>query len=252
MTKVCVKCKKEKELEFFNKGNCKFNTRSDCKECQRKYKQNWSIQNQEHINTYAKNTQSKRRTYILTHKEQRQNTIKKFYNKHKQKIINNYKQKYKKIKSNPELLEQFRKKNRDYVCNKRKIDITFKLKNNLRCKLRKALKANIKKSKSSIELVGCTLEILKIHLESQFKTGMNWANYGNKQNQWVIDHILPCELFDLNDVNQQKFCFNYKNLQPLWKHENDNKSDILPNGKKARTLTKEEKLQYLKSLGYGF
>ena len=38
-----------------------------------------------------------------------------------------------------------------------------------------------------------------------------------------IDHIKPCASFDLTDPAQQKECFNYKNLQPLWAFDNISK-----------------------------
>jgi len=41
---------------------------------------------------------------------------------------------------------------------------------------------------------------------------MNWKNHGD----WHIDHIYPCSKFYLNDPEEQKICFNYKNLAPLW------------------------------------
>ena len=34
------------------------------------------------------------------------------------------------------------------------------------------------------------------------------------------DHVRPCSLFDLTDLEEQKKCFNFKNLQPLWAEEN--------------------------------
>jgi hypothetical protein len=34
---------------------------------------------------------------------------------------------------------------------------------------------------------------------------------------WEIDHIKPCASFDLTDIKQQKECFHYTNLQPLFK-----------------------------------
>ena len=45
------------------------------------------------------------------------------------------------------------------------------------------------------------------------------------QGEWHIDHIKPCAAFDLTDPKQQKECFNYKNLQPLWAQDNIKKSD---------------------------
>ena len=80
---------------------------------------------------------------------------------------------------------------------------------------------NFKKSKSTETLVGCSFEDLKAHLESQFKDGMNWENYG----QWHVDHIRPCVSFDLAKKSEQLECFHYTNLQPLWAEENIKKSD---------------------------
>jgi endogenous inhibitor of DNA gyrase (YacG/DUF329 family) len=69
---------------------------------------------------------------------------------------------------------------------------------------------------------------LKQHLESLWKPGMSWENYGS-QTGWVIDHIIPLKYykdnFDLaNDVEIQKKAFGIQNLQPLWWLENAKKS----------------------------
>jgi len=50
---------------------------------------------------------------------------------------------------------------------------------------------------------------------------MSFSNYG----KWHIDHIIPCARFDLRKPNEQKKCFNYKNLQPLWAFDNLSKND---------------------------
>jgi len=42
---------------------------------------------------------------------------------------------------------------------------------------------------------------------------MNWKNIH-------IDHIIPCSSFDMSDEEQQRKCFNYKNLQPLLAKDN--------------------------------
>jgi hypothetical protein len=73
-----------------------------------------------------------------------------------------------------------------------------------------------RKCASTMELVGCTIEELREHLEAQFGPGMTWKNRG----EWHIDHIRPCVSFDLSDPAQQRECFHYTNLQPLWAHDN--------------------------------
>lgn len=73
-------------------------------------------------------------------------------------------------------------------------------------------------------LLGCTVEQFREHIASQFKRGMTWANYG----RWEVDHIIPCASFDLSKPDQQRQCFHFTNLQPLWQSENRRKSDNVP------------------------
>ena len=56
----------------------------------------------------------------------------------------------------------------------------------------------------------------KKYLEAKFQYGMSWENYG----EWHVDHIKPCSSFNLEDPEEQKKCFHYKNLQPLWAKDN--------------------------------
>jgi hypothetical protein len=80
------------------------------------------------------------------------------------------------------------------------------------------IKQKTTKCKKTLELLGCSLEEARNYIQSKFKEGMTWENYGLYG--WHIDHIIPCASFDLKDPEQQKKCFNYTNLQPLWWHEN--------------------------------
>jgi len=75
-----------------------------------------------------------------------------------------------------------------------------------------------KKSVATMLLVGCSLEQLKLHLESKFLSGMSWKNH--TVHGWHVDHIKPCSSFDLTDLEQQKICFHWSNLQPLWWQDN--------------------------------
>ena len=109
-----------------------------------------------------------------------------------------------------------------YLAKKMKQDGQFKIRKNIRDRMRSAMQGK-SKSKNTMELLGCTIEELKTHLEKQFTHGMNWDNYGKKG--WHIDHILPCASFDLTDPEQQRKCFHYTNLQPLWATDNYKKKD---------------------------
>ena len=98
---------------------------------------------------------------------------------------------------------------------RRRTNPAFKIRCNLASRLYSALKGK-PKSTTTMLLVGCDIEFLKGHLESKFKTGMTWENYGT----WHIDHIKPCALFDLLKSEEQKKCFHFSNLQPLWAKDN--------------------------------
>ncbi len=81
------------------------------------------------------------------------------------------------------------------------------------------------KTKHTFELIGCTSEELKAHIEKQFEKKMTWKNYG----KWHVDHIIPLahfeKHFDMNEVYNQKIAFNFNNLQPMWAEENLKKKD---------------------------
>lgn len=111
-------------------------------------------------------------------------------------------------------------KRRFYFKNRYHNDTDFRLIINIRNRVRMALNRNTKSGKT-IELIGCSIDVLKKHLELKFKHGMSWGNYG----EWQIDHIEPCSSFDMSSIDAQKECFHYSNLQPLWMLENRLKSN---------------------------
>lgn len=107
----------------------------------------------------------------------------------------------------------------EYTRKRLRVDPYYRLQRQLRGRLRKAFLAqgSVRAARSA-ELVGCTPAELKCWIEAQFQPGMSWENYGYRG--WHIDHIRPCISFDLNDPEQQRQCFHYTNLQPLWGAEN--------------------------------
>jgi hypothetical protein len=51
---------------------------------------------------------------------------------------------------------------------------------------------------------------------------MTWDNYGPV---WHVDHKRPCASFDFSDPVQQRLCWHWTNLQPLFAAENLSKGD---------------------------
>lgn len=100
---------------------------------------------------------------------------------------------------------------------RRASDPGFAVVGRLRCRLNFAIrKSGAEKIETTMALVGCTTKQLLAHLEAQFLPGMSWENRG----EWHIDHIVPCASFDMTDPAQQRECFHYSNLRPLWAAEN--------------------------------
>lgn len=73
------------------------------------------------------------------------------------------------------------------------------------------------------QLLGCSINEFRAHIEHQFLPSMTWENYG--RNGWEVDHIKGCAEFDLTDPAQQRVCFHYTNLRPLWRHQNRKRNE---------------------------
>jgi len=93
--------------------------------------------------------------------------------------------------------------------------------NRVRSRIAVALKQGHTKSSSTLELIGCSIQQFREHIESQFDAGMSWKNWS----KWEIDHRVPLSSFNLADPEQQKLAFNYHNCRPMWKEANRQKSD---------------------------
>lgn len=215
--KSCSKCKEVKSFDdFYNSKNTKSGKRSECKICCNK--DNRSRDYTEHIKQYRLTNKEelnrrKRERHSLD------NTKKKEYFEKNKEII---------LKKNSDYHKVWYEKNREkkllqnkiYNEKRESIDPEYKLRKRLRSRLTTALKNYVKvpfKERNVHLLIGCTLEELKIRLESMFTDDMTWNNHGKI---WHIDHIKPCILFDLSKIEEQRLCFHFTNLQPLYALEN--------------------------------
>ena len=232
-TKKCIKCKQMKVLfEFyFLKNTNKYQNECIC--CNRIRRKEYYFKNKSSLSRTALEKYHK----VLKHELKYKNYQKEYRetNKHKNKDVKKqYHKKY--YQDNKKKFSQhnkiYRLENKEcykeYIKNYRKCrknnDVTYKILLNLRCRLSCVIKNN-SKSASTKELLGCTVEFLKKHLEMQFQDNMTWDNYGTGFNgrgmkEWHIDHIRPCASFYLIKEDEQQKCFHYSNLQPLWAKEN--------------------------------
>jgi len=233
VVKKCTKCKQDKAAEDFCKNQVW------CKECRKEYDKAYYKQNREKIKeqtkAYRKQNTEKIKEYRKAYRKQNTEKIKAYYEQNREKINKQqkawYQQNAEKLKERGKAyyeqnreqmkayVKAYRKQNRDkrriYKRNKLKTDINFRLADNLRRRMRRVLKGK-SKSKKSMDLIGCSADFLKKHLENQFQPGMSWNNYGNPNGDhsecWHIDHIVPCASFDLSDPKQQQKCFHYFSL----------------------------------------
>lgn len=209
----CIICGKDFETVSHNRVLC------GAEECQKKYgclrtKKYNETHPKEHKNRVCK-TQEENNLRMKNWREAHIEYLKEYHKNyritHKEKIRADYK-------------------------NRIENDINFRMRQILCKRLQRAVKKE-DRTQFTMDLLGCTIEEFRAYLESKFTEGMTWDNYGKQG--WVIDHIIPCRSFDLTKIEEQKKCFNYKNMQPLWNTDNQKKSDLLPNGKRAREIQRK-------------
>ncbi len=204
------------------------------KEKRKEYAHRYYKENKEKISNRSSSryhaNKDKFNKYYEKNKEEISKKKKLYYEYNKAKNIDKYKSYYKKWREeNKDRMKEYRRINKDKIKiqtndrhNKRaKIDILFKLTHNMRTIIRTSIfkyGGFTKKSKTH-DILGCSFEEFKIHIESKFKIGMSWENHG----EWHLDHKTPLswansesEIYELN---------HYTNFQPLWAIENQQKGN---------------------------
>ena len=161
-----------------------------------------SLNNQESKKQYNKK-------YYIDNRERVRERQREYYRKNRDKIRERHKVYYSLFKD--KILKQHKERLRT--------NDEARLIQNLRNRLRAFMRGK-SKSDSSMEILGCSQEHLKAHLEFQFAKGMTWDNYGK---EWHIDHRIPISAFDANNPAEVRTCFHFSNLQPMWAKENKSK-----------------------------
>ena len=195
---------------MYNKEACK-RYRENNKKARAESQKRYEFKNRDNIKNY-------RLKYYLEHKKEISEYTHNHYLKNKENRTNQIKKwRLKNLKRIQERRNKNKEKRNLQEKQRRLIDIDYKLRTNLRTRLRHALNGQTK-SHHTLELLGCSIKKLKKHLEKQFQPGMNWTNHSPKG--WHVDHIQPCANFDLSKESEQLKCFHYSNLRPLWFTDN--------------------------------
>ena len=201
--KVCSKCRTEKDIDAYNKGKGMYGKRPECRDCQSRSSVVYRTDNREAVAECGKRFRAKNPEYNSSYSKEWVKT-------HRQNCC----------EATARWRNSHPRVEAEYALVRLKTDPIFRLKHNLRCRLRDALKLSKYKLGSAVKDLGCTAQHLKLHLELFWDEGMSWSNYGNKEGQWSIDHIIPLSNFDLYNREQLLQAIHYTNLQPLWHVDN--------------------------------
>ena len=208
--KICGGCHVSKLYSDFNQCRTgRFGLHNHCRCCQAIAKRNYYTANREHEITASAAYQKTPKA--VTSRRAR-------YVRDKIAILeaNRIRRRSPKARSNALCAQRAREEKTPYL----------KIVRNLRTKVRKVL-IGINKSASTLQMLGCSIDELKQHLESRFQPGMTWNNYGiydiNTWNDedsstwtWQIDHIIPQSDLPYTSMTDENFkkCWALKNLRP--------------------------------------
>ena len=150
-----------------------------------------------------------RRRYYLAHREEELKLCREWAKKNPKKRAKHNRGYYQKH------IVKMRKLHREYKARCRKSDPIYRMRENVRRRINHAItKLRVKKTRRTPAFLGRDIDTLRRHLESKFKPGMTWENYG----QWHIDHTIPLAQ-GRTKAKLEKLC-HYTNLAPLWAEDN--------------------------------
>ena len=244
---VCKICryKRSKELikdvDAFKENNRRrarksWNKNKDTPEAQAKlpakYEQvrKWQEENKDYV-------KEQKRGYYLENQAEFAQKSQERYEANKESILQKAREDY----QNPEVKARKNVQQKE----RRRIDPIFAMKNNMRSRLSMAVRDYIDcKKNSQVGYLGCDWETFVKHIESKFKDGMAWDNYGKKG--WHIDEVIPCAAWDFNNPDHMKACWHWSNRQPMWAKDNMSKNG--PRNKKTKELWHDAVEQHLQAL----
>jgi len=223
--KICNMCKESKDVElFFRNKNAKDGRHSSCKVCQKKYYKTYDkVKRSEHYNNNKDKNKDKikirRRNHYLNNKE-KENKQSKEYKEKNRENINKYAIDY--YYTNKDT-EKYKETKRNYYKNRLDNDTLYKIRHYLTCMLGTYFRnGGFTKKTRTYEILGCSFEEFKSHLESKFELWMNWENRGLYNGEvnygWDLDHIIPISSAETEeDIIKLN---HYTNLRPLCSYVN--------------------------------
>lgn len=226
----CTKCNQYRPIDDFCLKPHTMVAKYVCRPCEREKNQAYYLSNRESILAQNKEYRDSHveeycQSRALYYRSNRELISAKTKVKYQTDLQFNYETKRRSVRWQRENPERYRLRLNRYCKERETRDVSFKLARRLRARIKHALKKGSDTKKFPfVSIVGCGVEEVRLHLESLWQPGMTWENWGTHKmggpKVWHIDHIRPCASFDLTDPEQQKACFHYTNLQPLWATDN--------------------------------
>lgn len=228
---TCTKCE---SIFYANIG-------SWCKECTSLYKKAYYKANKLKISR-------QKSAYYSDNKNIIKKRVKRWYiaNKH-------HKKEYDRLRTIQNKTKNSERNRKYYLLNKENIilkvkknnkikykhNLAYRIKNRISCEVRRKLN---KSRESVLKYLPYSISELKVHLENQFESWMNWNNWGtykidnwndNDQSTWTwqIDHIIPQSETPYTSMSDENFIKSWglRNLRPY-----SSKNNVLDGANRTR------------------
>jgi hypothetical protein len=177
--------------------------RGQCTMCFRQKKRHYKSENKENISIKNRIYRQNKIATDPSYMEKARESARRYKNNNRDKI------------QARERSEEKMRAKKAYREHKMMTDPNWRIRYILRNRFQSLIKKEFKKS-SCLDILGCSVKEFKQYIEIKFEPGMMWSNHG----KWHIDHIVPCSKFDLTNYENQKICFHYSNMQPMWAKDN--------------------------------
>lgn len=223
---VCKKCDSERSKEYYKNNREEIIERVKeyaevNKDIIKEYKNNYNKEkydsdyHKEYRKSNKKSISIKRKEYYQNNKEKVKQRVRDYTNENRE-FVNQRK------KENRDKNKDFHnERNREYIKSRKENDHLYRLICSIRTLITQSFKGQFtSKSKKTLQILGCSFEEFRNHIESLFTEEMNWSNYAT---YWQLDHKTPIswakseeDVYRLN---------HYTNFQPMYWKDNISKGN---------------------------
>tara|TARA_Y100000389_G_scaffold22360_1_gene19158 strand:+ start:148 stop:1605 length:1458 start_codon:yes stop_codon:yes gene_type:complete len=190
-------------------------------------------------------------SWYIEHRDEQLAKQKERYLENREELLELEKKRKEIRMQDPDYREEYLRKKKEYhqrvgkhrLRERRQNDEGFRILDNLRRRLNQAVNGVGEKSDNTVNLIGLSSGENIIDYLRLKSLEYDDIELGKNDDGLVIDHYIPCEVFDMTNTEHQRICFHYTNLQLLRNSENSEKSDKIPPGFDLDTHIEKQRLQ---------